>query len=93
MINIIKRIVLQKLIRANMWGGKHALLNFIEKGIPEHFRITHKGKKIIEKAFKEMLNEGWIFLIIKKTGKGSDTHISLNPRMVSEIKRFLEKGL
>jgi hypothetical protein len=79
MINNIKRIILQKLIRANMWGGKHTPLDFIEKGLPEHFRVTHKGRKIIEKAFKGMLNNGWIVLTLKKTHKSSDAHISLNP--------------
>ena len=92
MLNIIKRIVLQKLIRANIWGGKHTPLDFIEKGLPEHLRLTHKGRKVIEKAFKEMLNDEWITLTLKKTGKGSDTHISLNPRRVAEIRKFLEKN-
>ena len=28
-------------------------------------------------------------ILIKRTGKGSDDHISLNPRKVNEIKQFL----
>jgi|GEM_PF-2344204 len=31
------------------------------------------------------------FIVSKRTGKGSDEHISLNPKKVSEIREFLEK--
>ena len=87
---ILKRLVLQKLVRANVWGGKHTPLVFIQKGIPEHYRNTHKGMKALEKALKELVNDEWVVLHQKRTGKGSDEHISLNPRKVSEIKQFLE---
>ena len=86
---ILKILILQKLIRSNTWGGKHTPLDFIAKGIPEHYRNTHKGKKVFEKALKELKNDGWIVILSKKTGKGSGDHISLNPRKVEEIKQFL----
>ena len=88
-MKIIKKLFLQKLIRSNAWGGKHTPVSFIIKGIPEHFRNTHKGKRSIEKTLNELVNYGWIIITSKKTGKGSDDHISLNPRKVSEIKKFL----
>lgn len=87
---ILKRLILQKLIRGNVWGGKHTPLDFIIKGIPEHYRNTHKGKKILEKTLKELKNDGWIIILIKKTGKSSGDHIFLNPRKVDEIKQFLQ---
>ncbi|MBI4143958.1 hypothetical protein HY486_01795 [Candidatus Woesearchaeota archaeon] len=89
--NVLNAIILQKLVRANMWGGKHTPLDFIKKGIPEHYKNTHRGQKILDKTLKELTNNEWIFLLSKKTGKGSDEHISLNPRKVAEIKQFLEK--
>ena len=70
-------------------GGKHTPIDFIVKGVPEHYRNTHKGRKSIEKTLKELANDGWIILLAKRTGKGSDEHISLNPRKVSEIRQFL----
>lgn len=91
-IESLKKLIIQKLIRANLWGGKHTPLDFVQKGVPEHYRNTHKRMKILEKAVKELTNNEWIIIISKRTGKGSDEHISLNPRKVSEIREFLEKG-
>lgn len=90
-IDILKKLVLQKLIRVNVWGGKHTPLDFVIKGIPEHYRNTHKGKKAIEKVLKELIKKEWLTILSKRTGKGSDNHVSLNPRKVSEIKQFLTK--
>jgi len=89
-VNVLKTLMLQKLIRSNTWGGKHTPLDFVLKGIPEHYRITHKGQKIVEEALKELTNNEWIILLDKRTGKGSNKHISLNPRKVSEIKQFVK---
>ncbi len=88
---LLKRLILQKLIRSNVWGGKHTPLDFIKKGVPEHYRNTHKGQKALEEALKELVNKEWIVMTLKRTGSGSDGHISLNPRKVSEIKQFLEE--
>jgi len=88
-VDVLKKLILQKLIRANIWGGKHTPLDFVTKGVPEHYRNTHKGKKVIEKVLKELKNDEWIILLAKRTGRGSDDHVSLNPRKTSEIKQFL----
>ena len=50
--DLLKRLIVQKLIRTNVWGGKHIPLDFTYKGIPEHYRNTHKGRKTLEKALK-----------------------------------------
>ena len=89
-ISVLKRLILQKLVRANAWGGKHTPIDFVIKGMPEHYRNTHKGQKTIEKALKELTNNEWLVSLPKRTGKGTGEHISLNPRKVSEIKQFLE---
>ena len=86
-------MILQKLIRANMWGAKHTPLDFIRRGIPEHYRNTHQGQRELEKALKETINDGWSIIHLKRTGKGSDEHVSLNPRRISEIKQFLGQHL
>lgn len=86
----LKKLILQKLVRSNMWGGKHTPLDFVRKGIPEHYRNTHQGRKALEAALKQLINMGWVMIIAKRTGRGSDEHITLNPRKVAEIKQFLE---
>ncbi|MDP4012361.1 MAG: hypothetical protein Q8R00_02040 [Candidatus Nanoarchaeia archaeon] len=91
MENVLKKLILQKLVRANVWGGKHTPIEFVVKGIPEHYRNTHKGQKAVEKALKELTNDNLIIFLPKKTGKGAGDHVSLNPRKVSEIRQFLEK--
>ncbi len=91
-VKIIKKLVLQKLIRGNVWGGKHTPLDFVKKGIPEHYGNTHKGQRVFDEMLKELMNEEWIITLVKRTGKGGDKHISLNPRKVSEIKQFLENN-
>ena len=88
-IDTLKKLILQKLIRGNVWGGKHTPFDFVMKGIPEHYRNTHQGKKAIEKALKELVNDEWIIVLAKRTGGGSDDHLSLNPHKVSEIQQFL----
>lgn len=88
--DVLKRLILQKLVRANAWGGKHIPLDFVVKGIPEHYRNTHKGQRAVEKTLKELTNSGWIVITLKRTGKGTGDHVSLNPRKVSEINQFLE---
>ncbi len=88
--DVLKRLFLQKLVRANIWGGKHIPLDFVVKGMPEHYRNTHKGQKTVEKALRDLTNDGWVVILSKKTGRGASDHISLNPRKVSEIKQFIE---
>lgn len=87
--NILKKLFLQRLIRGNIWGGKHIPLDFITKSIPEHYKNNHKGQKIIVKTLKELVNIEWVIISYKRTGSSSDEHISLNPRKVSEIRQYL----
>lgn len=90
-MNVLKKLILQRLVRANIWGGKHTPLDFVTKGIPEHYRNTSSGRKVVEKVLKDFVNAEWIIILAKRTGRGSDEHVSLNPRKVSEIKQFLER--
>ncbi len=87
----LQQLILRKLVRGNVWGGKHTPLDFIRKGIPEHYRNTHQGKKALEHVLKELVNNELIFIVTKRTGKGTDEHVSLNPRKVGEIKQLLQE--
>ena len=88
---MLKKIILRRLIRGNIWGGKHTPVDFIMKGIPEYYRNSTKGKKLVEKALKELLNDELVIFLAKKTGKSSSGHISLNPRKVREIREIMRK--
>ena len=90
-IDSLKIQILQKLIRGSVRGGKHTPLYFIKKGIPMNYRNTHKGQKIFEMVIQELSNATWITIVSKRTGRGSEEHISLNQKMIGEIYRYLEE--
>ncbi len=56
-MGLLEKLILKRLIRARIWGGKHIPLDFVIKGVPEHYRNTPKGKKAVEKALKELTNK------------------------------------
>ena len=80
-IGIIKRIILESLITPPKWGGKHTELRNIKKGFPANISGSKEGQKLIDKAIKELINNG-LLLCKKSTG---ELHIFLNPRMKKEI--------
>jgi len=84
-IKIIKRIILESLITPPRWGGKHTELRNIKKGFPSHIISPNKGKKLIDKAVKELINDR--FLLCKKST--NELHVSLNPKMKKEIMEFI----
>ncbi len=85
----VKKLILNKLVRSNMWGGKHTPVDFVLKSLPEHLRTRPEGKRAIDRALKELSNNGWISVLKKRTGKDYDDHVSLNQENVSEIQKFL----
>lgn len=77
------RGLLLTLLNRRYIGGKHT---------PEEKSIRSKIKwlgsheqKEFEKEYKQLVNEGIILRSKKMTGKGSDWHISLNPRTLKEL--------
>ena len=84
-IEIIKRIIIESLITPPRWGGKHTEIRNIKKGFPSHISSS-KGKKLIDKAIKELINDG--LLLSKKSTQ--ELHVSLNPRMKKEIMELIK---
>ena len=84
--NIIKRIIIESLITPPRWGGKHTEIKNIKKGFPSNITSSNKGKKLIDKAVKELINDG--FLLCKKSTH--ELHVSLNPRMKKEIMEIIK---
>lgn len=69
-------------------GGKHT---------PEDKLITSKTKWLqkedyrdFEKEYRELINNQSILRTKKRTGKGYDWHISLNPRRLKELNERIE---
>lgn len=84
----VMRLIITKLVRMDKWGGAHTELRNLTKGLPQNFTSSKKGKKIIQKAIKELIKKE--FLIIKPSTR--ELRVSLNPRKVRKIKQFYEKG-
>lgn len=84
--NIIKRIILESLITPPRWGGKHTEIRNIKKGFPSNVSSSKEGQKLIDKAIKELVNDGWL-LCKKSTG---ELHVSLNPHMKREIMELIK---
>jgi len=87
-VRLISKLILDKLINMDKWGGAHSELKKVANSLPSYIRNTNKGKKQINKAMKLLVNLG--FLLIKpSTG---ELHVSLNSKKKKEIFMFIEKN-
>ena len=69
-------------------GGKHTPE---ERLLNSKTRLLQKEEyRDFERGYKEMINMQMILRIQKRTGKGSDWHISLNPRRLKEVYEMIE---
>lgn len=75
-----KQIILRKLFRHRIIGGKHTAFEHITASIPKHLHGQAK------KAAHDLVKEG--FILIKQTSYG--VQISLNPERLEEIIHILE---
>ncbi len=82
-MNRALKAMLTTMLHRKYIGGRHT---------PEEKLVNSKTKwlqkeEIIEfgMEYKQALNEGLVIRMLKRTGKGSDWHVSLNPRRLKEI--------
>ncbi|MFH1181985.1 MAG: hypothetical protein V1702_03430 [Candidatus Woesearchaeota archaeon] len=54
--------------------------------------LSKDEKRGFFREYKQLVNETYILRAKKRTGKGNDWHISLNPSRVSEIKTKLKEN-
>ncbi|MFQ6137268.1 MAG: hypothetical protein ACE5PM_08820 [Candidatus Hydrothermarchaeales archaeon] len=80
MISKLEKHILFKLYRNLYIGGRHTSEDNVVKGLPKHVRGEAK------KALKSLIKKGYI--LPKPTSYG--LQVSLNPRMIGEIKQILE---
>jgi len=90
-----------------MNSGLKAILLFLlnkryigNKHFPESKLIVSRTKylsteeqKEFEKEYKELINGLFLLKLKKRTGKGADWHISLNPRRLKEIYEMIEEEI
>ncbi|VVB81016.1 Uncharacterised protein [uncultured archaeon] len=88
----VKSLILRELIKKCKFGGAHAPLDFITGNLPDEFLHNKQGQKAIQKAVKDLINDEWVVVLMKKTGKGSDLHVSVNPRKIREISEYVQSG-
>lgn len=91
-INKLKLLILTALMDKGKYSGAHTPLDNITRHLPDEFIHDKKGQKAIGEAVKLLNNAGWIIILNKKTGKGSDLHISINPRAIKEISEFIQQS-
>jgi hypothetical protein len=81
---------------------KNILLNLLHNRIicgrhtPERIALSRVSilrpyeRREFFKDYKSLINQGYIFRQKKRTGKGYEEHISLNPEHIEEIKHWLK---
>lgn len=87
MQGVFKATILEFLIKKNCIGGVHTPLGRVKSCIEIH---SKQDKKEFEHALDELIKEVWVISANKRTGKGSDIHLSINPRALNKISEFLK---
>ncbi|MBW2994901.1 hypothetical protein KY312_00975 [Candidatus Woesearchaeota archaeon] len=86
-MNNALRAVLMFLLNKRYIGGKHTLEDKLVKSKIKW--LGAKERSEFKKEYKKLLNEGIILRAKKRTGKGSDWHICLNPRKLQYLIEML----
>ena len=80
-----KARIIRKLHRHGKWGASHTSFENLKKGLTQ--RDTGKqGSKRVDKMGNELIKDSLV--LSKPTGYGKE--VSLNPRMIDQIKTYLE---
>ena len=87
-INLIAKLILERLSNMDKWGGAHSELKKVTRSLPNYLKESHKGRKQVIKAVKLLKNLGYL---LTKPSTG-EIHCSLNPKMNKEIFMFIEKN-
>lgn len=85
-----KKFILRELIKRRKIGNSHIPLDSVTHHLSDEFLKQKRVQKIIKSTLKELVNNGMVIVLKKKTGKGSDLHISVNPRKIKEVAGLLD---
>ncbi len=75
----LKVHILRKLYRHTYIGRRHISIEDLRQGLPREKRVMRD----IERAVRELLNDGYLILQHRD-------RVSINPRMLKEIKEVVE---
>ncbi len=78
---------LKILLKKRYIGGKHTPESRFIKVIMQNARP--ESCRSFDKEYGQIINEGFVFRLKKRTGKGSDWHVSLNPEKLGELSELL----
>lgn len=82
--------LLSSLLNKRKIGGSHTSEN---KAVMSKTKWLSDGeRKEFETQYRNLLNRGMLLRMKKRTGRGDDWHISLNPRKLREIYYMLRRG-
>jgi len=76
----LRKIILRKLFRRRIIGGKHTAVEHLTKGLPKH--VVGEAKNAVSDLIKDGL------VLSKPTSYG--LQVSLNPEKIDEIFRIIE---
>jgi hypothetical protein len=79
----IRKAILKKLFKHRYVGGRHTELRNVVKGFPPNLI------KEFKEEVKNLIREGFL---LSKISTG-EIHVSLNPRMLEEIRREISEEL
>ena len=82
--------LLSSLLNKRKIGGSHTPEN--KAVMPKTKWLSDGERKEFENEYRNLLNQGVLLRMKKRTGKGDDWHISLNPRKLREIYDILRRG-
>ena len=77
----LRKVILRKLFRRRIIGGKHTAIEHLTRGLPKHASGAAKD------VAKELIKEGLI--LAKPTSYG--LQVSLNPEKINEISKIIEE--
>ena len=75
------------MLRHGIIGSKHA-----PERLMFRFALKHFGRDVQKTFYADytvLLNKDYFVKLKKRTGKGTEYHISLNPEMIEELKELI----
>lgn len=82
------KIILVHLMNKKCMGGKHTPEDRLIGLKTRH--LGHADMREFDREYKTMINDGFILRLKKRTGKGSDWHISLNTGKLRELREKMD---
>ena len=82
-LNHAKGFIINKLWHQHQIGEKHLPVRFLAYGYPSRHR------HMISEALSELRHEGVVSVRKKKTGRGSEDHVSLEPSKLGQVRGLM----